>query len=295
MKKFFQVFSVFLIGIIALYVVSPLLSGFADKYFTYSDCDKPVYYRIGTVDPRFNVPEQDFLNDVQNSAAAWNLVWGKKLLSYSNSPKALSVNLIYDNRQKVRDQVNELEVNIKGEDQTLKAKIADYKARVIKFQQGVKNLNERIVELNARGGVTFEEYEKFTKEQQDLEKEAEKLNTIAKNLNQSTDLYNSEVTNLNQAIDNFKSVLSVKPEEGLYDPTLNRIDIYFNNSKEELVRTIMHELGHSLGLSHLPDENAVMYWRTNQVVNLSPADIKALNYLCRRQSIPELIKQRLSR
>ncbi len=295
MRKFLQVFSVLLIGIIILYVVSPLLSGFADKYLTYSACDKPVYYRIGTVDPRFNVPEQDFLDDVQSSATAWNLAWGEKLLAYSNSPKALSINLVYDNRQKVKDEVNELEVNIKGEDQSLKAKIADYEARVAKFQQGARSLNERIVQLNVRGGATFEEYDKFIKEQKDLETEAAQLNAIAKNLNRSTDLYNSEVANLNQAIDNFKAVLSVKPEEGLYDPSLNRIDIYFNNSKEELVRTIMHELGHSLGLGHLPDKNAVMYSRTNQVVKLSPADIKALNYLCRRQSIPELIKQNFSR
>lgn len=295
MKKFFRVFSVFLIGIIALYLVSPLLSDFADKYLTYSVCDKPVYYRIGTVDSRFNVSGQEFLDDVQSSAAAWNLAWEKKLLFYSNSPKALTINLIYDNRQQVKDEVSKLEVNIKGEDKSLKAKIADYEARVAKFQQGVKSLNERILQLNAQGGATFEEYDKLIKEQAALEDEAAKLNAIAKNLNRSTDLYNSEVANLNQAIDSFKAVLSVKPEEGLYDPSLNKIDIYFNNSKEELVRTIMHELGHSLGLGHIPDKNSIMYSMTNQITQLSPADIKALNYLCRRQSIPELIRQRFSR
>lgn len=122
-----------------------------------------------------------------------------------------------------------------------------------------------------------------------MQAESDKLNAMARSLNLSTEKYNAEVKKLNQTITDFNQTLEQRPEEGIYMGPENRIEIYFNISQDELIHTLAHELGHALSLGHVADPEAIMFAKTTRTLTLSDDDIKALNTLCRRHSIFDLI------
>ncbi|MBI2315113.1 matrixin family metalloprotease [Candidatus Daviesbacteria bacterium] len=254
--------------------------------FSYSWCDKPIRYRVDTVDPKFNLSREEFLSSTNQAAQIWNTNYEKSLFLYDHEGD-LSINLIYDGRQFLTNQINQLENNVQSEKQTLKPKISEYQKLSAEFKTKIDALNNQIGYWNNQGGAPPEEYQKLVDQQQKLRQEASSLNTMADDLNLSTDQYNLEVSKLNQTISSFNETLEERPEEGIFKSPENRIEIYFNINKNELVHTLAHELGHALALPHNNNSKAIMYYKTNQNTTLSTEDIEALKEACKERSIFE--------
>lgn len=294
MKKIFIFIALFILLAIGVTQVKALNASSLDNLFSYSICDEPIKYRIDTVDPKFNLSKEQFSLDVNQAAQIWNNEADKNLFIYDPAGD-LSINLIYDERQSLNNQIQQLEDTVKSDKQSLNPKVNEYEKLASEFKQKVIELNKKIEEWNNKGGAPPDEYKKIIEEQQSLQSETDRLNSMAKSLNISTQEYNSQVNNLNQTIKTFNNAITERPEEGIFKGPENRIEIYFNISKTELVHTIAHELGHALGLDHLQNPKAIMYSKTNQSIVLSDDDEKALEELCRRHSIFEVIQVYLSR
>ncbi len=294
MKKvilFVFLFTVLSIGSFA--VVGKLNITSLDNFLTYSFCDQPIHYRVDSVDPKFGLSRDEFMTDINQAAQIWNNAIDKDLFVYD--PKGdLSVNLIYDERQSLTSQINQLENKVQSDRQALNPQVSEYKRLSLDFRQKLINLNSQIEYWNRLGGAPPDEYAKITLQQQDLQKEADSLNAMAQSLDISADAYNAEVKQLNQTINTFNNTLEERPEEGIFKGPENRIEIYFNISKPELIHTIAHELGHALGLDHVSNPAAIMYPKTSQKIKLTEADILVLEDVCRRYNIFELMEMRLS-
>lgn len=254
----------------------------------YSPCDSPTTYRVGVVDERFQIPQAEFREDIQNASSIWSKEYGKDIFAFD--PKAeLRINLIYDVRQSLNTQIDDLQGNLKSEQTTLKPRIEEYENLASEFKKRVADLNAQIEYWNSQGGAPKEEYDKLTGEQEELRKEAERLNEMARQLNLSTQQYNQGVVKLGETIETFNEALSLRPEEGVYDSDEKSITIYITNSKEELVHTLAHELGHAIRIGHNANPQAIMYPYTSTTVSLTPEDIQALNYICAERSTMELV------
>ncbi len=267
-----------------------------DRYFTISACDTPVYYKIGKVDPRFGLSINDFTADASQAAQIWrNVEGGKKLLVNDPADKqALTVNLLYDQRSSLRNQINQLEGQVSQKDQSLQSNIqsyeqqvADFKSKLADFNEKADQLNQEINSWNQRGGMPPDIYQQLKaqqdsliQEQNNLRDQANSLNQMAKELNISTQDYNNQVGKLNNTISTFSNALSQQPEEGLFDPQANSINIYFDNNQDELIHTLAHEMGHALGLEHNPNFKSIMYPYSTQVIIPSTNDIDSLNQVC---------------
>ncbi|MBI2330189.1 matrixin family metalloprotease [Candidatus Daviesbacteria bacterium] len=285
--------------ILAIYVnlnqIVPFFQAKFTQYFTYSTCDKPTPYKIGIVDPRFGVTKKEFLSDTKQAVKIWNQAQGKELFTYEDSGKTLlTVNLIFDQRAALSNRINNLGGQVTKQKQSLQSNIdsyrqqaADFEKKLADFNTEVDALNRQIKTWNQKGGAPPEEYDKLVqtqndlkKEQESLQAEADNLNRIAKDLNLTTQNYNVEVDKLNNTISSFNQALTQKPEEGLYDPNTNTISIYLSDDHDELIHTLAHEFGHTLGIKHNSNQKSIMYPFSTQTITLSADDLSSLKAIC---------------
>lgn len=269
----------------AIYFDPTLHQQFASHlYFSY--CDSPIHYRVDNVDSRFGVSKTVFENDISGAAQIWDKVEGKDLFIYD--PKGeLSINLTYDERQALNNQINQIQNQLSNQQSTLKPELQQYQQESASFSQKVQQFKQEVDYWNSRGGAPPDEYQKLQQEQSDLKAEADRLDQMARELNLTADQYNANVDKYNQTVGEFNQALQLKPEEGLYDGPNDRIDIYFNNSQSELTHTLAHELGHALGMDHNQNAKSIMYPYSTQYVVPSPDDIASLQDVCKEHSIFE--------
>ena len=285
MKKLIALFVV--IALLAVgYLNKTALVAEANQVFFISPCDSPKTFRIGTIDPRFGISKEELIDDAEEAASAWKNDQGMILLKYDPNA-SMPITMVYDQRQALNSQINTLNNQVSEQKNSLKPEISEYDQKVAAFKQQSDDLNTQIQYWNSKGGAPQDTYTKLTAEQQSLQQQAVQLQQMATQLNQSTDQYNSQIQQLNQKVGTFNTVLTSTPEEGEYtrDGTNEEIDIYITNSQQELIHTLAHEMGHSLGLGHNSNPSSIMYPYTNTVITPSIDDENALATVCQKENI----------
>lgn len=282
MKKF-----VFLFIAALIIVYNRQITSFVNNIIYASPCDSPIEYGLGSVDPRFNITDSQFLKDINEATDIWDKAESKTLFKY-NPNADLKVSLVYDQRQALDTTIGNLQNQVQSGKQAIAPEISQYQKLSADYRQKLSAFNSEVDMWNAKGGAPQDVYDRLKSEQQDLKNEANQLNQLADRLNISTNQYNAKVNELNNTIGTFNNTLSLKPEEGLYDPNKDTITIYFDTNHNELIHTLSHEFGHSLGMQHEPDPNAIMYPYTSKTTVASMTDINQLKQICAKQDIFKL-------
>lgn len=283
MKKFLIIVGFALLVYLSYQYIPPVR-----HLLSYSPCNTPITYKIGSIDSRFNLSTDEVIQATKEAAESWNSRSEKPIFAYDPDGK-VTINFIYDQRQKLSTQVNELQKQLTTNKSALDPQIKAYNQRSQAFDQKASALNQQIQYWNSQGGAPPDEYKKLTEEQKTLQIEADQLNNLARSLNQSARDYNSQIGELNQTEEQLNQTLITKPEEGLWNGNDNTISIYFNNSRNELIHTLSHELGHARGMDHNSDPNSIMYRSSTEVIYPSGSDLASLEEICKERSDFELI------
>ena len=248
-------------------------------------------YKIGTIDSRFNLTQTQVLSNIREAEQYWEQASGIDLFNYAPSAKeAVLIQMIYDERQAISEQVNSEQVNVAQDKTTLQARVNDFNIRSKALENRVSAFNKVISDWNKNPSQTEDEYKKLVAEQAELEQQTKQINAEARTLQRSTNDVNIKIDKLNGNISTLQTVVKAKPEEGLYESASKTISIYYNNSHRELVHTIEHELGHSLGLNHISNPLAIMYVQTNDTLEPTTDDLQALKLVCKKETIIDRIK-----
>ncbi len=103
-KRFFVLFfGLLVLGVLFRQNIAVLLS--------YSLCDNPIPYKIGTIDPKFGLSATDVLADTKAATNILSTPKGKQLFVNSNTAR-LTVNFVYDERAALNNQINQLQTQL---------------------------------------------------------------------------------------------------------------------------------------------------------------------------------------
>lgn len=268
-------------------------------------CSRPLEYSIGSIDPRFNVSQEELMSHIAQAASVWEKEAGKKLFVYEKNSQ-FKINLIFDERQestvearKLEENLNNLELSHSGlvkKYQTLntayKKRIDDYNKSVADYEKQLKAYSKDVKYWNDQGGAPQDEYDKLTKKKKELKDTYSKLEKQRKEINQLIGQTNDVVKQENQLVSVYNSALNTYKgkygatqefEKGLFDG--KEINIYQFKEISDLKLTFTHELGHYLGLNHMENPQSIMYYLMgDQNMNnprLTDEDKTALKQVCR--------------
>lgn len=270
---------------------------------TYS-CVQPIRYSIGEYDERFGVSREDLLVALKKAEAVWEESAGKELFVYSDRGR-FKINLIYDERQLRTDlaersegSLNEKQVKYQQADREyknimtdLEMAVADFNERTKKFNSERAKYSDKVRAWNRSARTDESKLEALRAEEKELRaleaellrKESELSSKQASadkamlTRNQLARDYNNEVAIYNQEFGTGESF-----DQGIY--SRGQINVYQFSNVDDLALVLAHEFGHALGLGHVDDPKAVMYYlmegQAKDPIKLTPADETALAVRC---------------
>lgn len=270
-------------------------------------CKEPISYRLGTFDEQFGITEKDFLSALLQAEEIWEESIDRELFVHQVEGGDLVVNLVYDYRQETTETLSGLEHVVEENEATyneLEDRYAELKTRYSNAKDafdaraalfnGANEDYQKLVESWNRGPRTskkaFEELEQKKKslqrEASELESLETQLNGLVKEINSLVGVLNHLSNSLNLNVNEYNTIGASRGETftgGMYysDGAKQEIDIYEFSNREKLIRVLAHELGHALGLEHVDDPGAIMYYlNEGEAGKLSSGDLAALQALC---------------
>jgi hypothetical protein len=296
------------VAVFVFYFQVQMRDGVRQIYSLAFPCSLPVTYKLGSVDPRFGIATSTVEKDLSAAAKLWNTSAGKTLISEDEKNGLVTVSLVYDSRQQMTQRLRGLGITISDDRASydaLKARYdtmyAQYSAKKSAFDGAVASFNKdkddyqsQVAYWNAHGGAPRNEYEKLQSEQQALSVESQKLqeqqdslNATAQNVNDLAVALNQLIASLNLDVQKYNTTgqeNGASFEEGLYERELGieTITIFEYENNSLLIRVLAHELGHAIGLDHVQDPNAVMYYlNQGEALSLTTDDKTELKNVCR--------------
>ncbi len=268
-------------------------------------CQIPITYSIANLDTRFGLTRTELLDYLKRAETIWESPIHKQLLEYSPNGD-LKINLIYDYRQQATDTLRKMGIVISDSRSTYDALKAKYDLLVASYTAEKERLMALIATYNAdksafekdlnyynhgkasKAGSSILEQEKADLNDQAaiIEQAQNSLNELVDTIRSAELVLNKLVLTLNLQVDKYNTVGASAGEqfrEGEYTSGISgtAINIFQFDDTSRLMEVLAHEFGHALGLGHIDNPKAVMYY-LNEGMNgkLTADDLAALKKVC---------------
>lgn len=269
-------------------------------------CREALQLRIGQVDPEFNLDTATLENALHRAIAEWNSATGHTWFRVSDS-EGVAVNLLFDGRQADIEQRKVLEQELDTEIARLKEQqhsvteegakveqlINSWKEEHARYESRVATLNAAVAEVNGTQNPDATTVDTLTREKNELSALRQRLEASATQMNSAVDQHNAKAREVQRAGELLQAKVEalrerfpaqlIKEAEHRRGAFVNEINIYTFTDAENLHFALLHELGHTIGLSHSDVPEAIMA-PVRQLgassTHLTASDITAAQALC---------------
>ncbi len=284
------------------WMVLPIVVFIYFNFLQPKPCTSPITYKLGTVDAGFGLSEAKLKLSLDSASKIWTKGLDKDLFIYDKNGK-VTINLIYDNRQKTTQQNTILKADISKTSQLADSLKKEYESlmkdlevnkqlysdELSIFATKQKSYSDQVDYWNNNGGAPADIYNNLAKErnalmgeQQILETKRLAINDSADKINSFIQKYNLLVGDVNENINEINKVAGQEFQEGTYDPNTDTINIYEFSTQDKLTRVLAHELGHALGVDHNTNPISIMYsLNKSNTLYLTKEDIADLKVVCK--------------
>ncbi len=276
-------------------------------YLTFSSvCALPLTYAVVEVDERFKLNQADVETAVSEATAIWENSLNQDIFrpTVDTTTADLLISFIFDERQErttaeVRERerlaaVEALSGEVQATYERLAADIGEreaaYERDAAAYDRALARYNSIVAEYNTEGGAPPEVFDELALEAERLNQEAERLSAELVGINDGIDDLNQLaaegsvlVSRFNERVDDFNATFADGREFTQGDYRNGEINIYSFTDFEELNVVLVHELGHALGIDHVPDPVAYMHYLLGAQLAgqpLQPDDIAAFVATC---------------
>lgn len=257
--------------------------------------DLRVRYRVGQVDARFGLGDEEVKLLAHQAAMIWQEGTGRQWFVYDESAK-LTINLIYDERQietntrqKIQQELGEMQSRHQRNSQQLEVQRQQLTHEFSELQHALNAWQQEYDDTIQQLHHTHDSHQRQQLQQKERELRIRQQSLSAKieryyisqqNFNAAVDSMNHEVGHMNDVIDRANTRLTPREfHKGQFDG--QKIEIYEFENKDELRLVLAHELGHALSIGHHDDPTALMYPYANEQAlknfKLKQADIALLD------------------
>jgi hypothetical protein len=255
-------------------------------------CQTPLGWRLGKLDPAFNLTEAQALKLISTAAGMWNNAIGKELLRH-DPVQGFAIDFTFDARQQQLLKQRLLQRNLARYDdaiqpglQNLPEKFAELEQKIATFNQQKSQLQQRISQFQPNAQNAAAQRRQLEQQQQNLVREADWLEQQRQQLLRDQDYLNETIRQRNELVQTAELPATSAPfEVGLMTikQQQRQMTLFAFSSETDLIATIAHEFGHAFGIEHTQEPDSIMFYQlTPQQQQLTGADILAWQHTCQR-------------
>ena len=270
-------------------------------------CGRPIAYRLGPVDSRFGLTNDEVLEALRQAESLWGRAMARDL--FVHDPRAsLTVTLVYDERQQTTQTSQRLWTSMQQAQashaqvsrsyaewrETYERRARNYETTYAAYQERAAAYNAQMQQWGARGGVPREQQAGLEAERSrlqamrsELETERMAIESLAGTVRTLAEKGNALAEAHNRDVMTFNSRYGAPRQfhKGEFDG--REITVFEFHDMRDFTLLLTHELGHALGLGHVDDPTAIMHAvggeQAVEPLRLTTADLAALQKLCGRR------------